>query len=302
MSFAPVTVLVVGYNQARFVTECLDSILRQTMTPAQVLIPTTSLDTTDAVIRSYMKEHPGFAEYYPNETNRGLTRTLNGLLARVTTPYVTYIAADDFMMPHRLERHVQLMERDTFALVYSDAVVVDENSSLLFASSRFEFPWPEEPARSQDTFGQLLIRNWIPAASFFMRTDALTASGGYCEDIFYEDYELLVRLAHHHRFGYIEEPLVAVRRVPTSLGTLGFRADNPLFIRAMDRALQHYVGARPDLEREALTRRWELAKRATPAGMGTRGSVEMLLAAHKGASSIAAFAFHLARALLAGSS
>lgn len=298
---APVTVVVVGYNHARFVTECLDSIRGQTVAPAQVLVADdASPDDSDSVIYAYLDRHPGFAEYLPNPVNRGLTRTLNSLLRKVRTEYVTYIAADDFMLPHRIERHLALMAGGDLALGYSDALVVDENSDLLFDSSKVEFPWPDEPARSEDTMGQLLFRNWIPAASFFIRTDVLVRSGGYCESLFYEDYELLVRLARDFRFGYVEEPLVAVRRVSTSLGSVGFRAENPQFIHAVDRALRHYTGVRPDLEREALARRWELAKRAAPAGMGTRESIRMLLDSRRGASSMPAVAFHLARACLTG--
>lgn len=295
---APVTVLVVGYNHARFMVACLESIRVQTVSPARVVIADdASGDDTDRVVRKYLAEHPGFAEYRPNSVNTGLTRTLNALLADVDTEFVTYIAADDYMLPQRLEAHVALLSSTTHALAYSDAIVVDEDGHVLAATSREAFPWPDEPARSTETFALLLRTNWIPAASFFLRTADLVAAGGYCEELYYEDLELLIRLSAQGRtFGYVEAPLVAVRRVATSLGTETFRSENPRFVHSLDVALRHYEGAEPSLAAAALSRRWELAKRLARTRQAPRRALRNLWAARRGAASRFAALAHLARA------
>lgn len=289
------TVLVVAYRHADFVVECLDSIRAQSVPPERVIIADDcSGDSTPDVIADYLDRHPGFGELHRNEKNLSLNRTLNLHLATVRTPFFTYISADDLMAPQRIERHLALLaEAQDAILAYSDAEVIDRDSRRVAESSKDEFPWPNSPAVRERPFAELIHRNWIPAASLFFRTPALQAAGGYREDLFYEDFELLVRLSQAHPFAWTDEKLVAVRRLETSLGATGFAAASPRFLTALDAALQHYSDAEPELRALALSRRWELAKRASRSPMDARTSGRMLWSARGGASSRPALARHL---------
>ena len=294
------TVLVVAYNHAPYVIETLESIRRQTVPPVRVLIAddASPRDDTAEVIRQWLADAPSSFEFHPNSTNMGLNPTLNRLLDKVDTEFVTYIAGDDTMRKDRIAVHEKLLRTapDDVVLAYSDAVVIDENSSVLHPSSRVEFPWPDEPQRSEDTLACLVDSNWIPAASFFMRTGALRREGGYAEDLFYEDFELLTRLAARYRFTYTEEPLVAVRRLATSLGAVGFAHDSPRFVRSMFAALRNAEHGTSEEARElARSHRWELTKRAARIGMPFREVLAMFQDSWRGAATPAHAAAHLAR-------
>lgn len=297
-STADVTVLVVAYAHQDFVAACLESIRQQTVAPARVVIADDcSPDGTVDAARSWLSAHPDLAartELRPNPENLGLNPTLNKHLAEVTTTYFTYISADDVMLPDRIARHLELMEESPdAALAYSDAIVVDEHGDTLFDTSKTEFPWPEDSEVRSHPFAELLSRNWMPAASLFLRTETLRSAGGYRQDLFYEDFELLVRLSRDHRFAWTDDALVGVRRLSTSLGATGFVGTSPRFIIALDAALAHYEGAERELERTAAAKRWELAKRAYRSDMGRRQSFRMLWASRHGASSPLAVAKHL---------
>ncbi|MGW9721497.1 glycosyltransferase involved in cell wall biosynthesis [Micrococcus yunnanensis] len=294
------TVLVVAYNHAPYVIETLESIRQQTVSPVRVLIADDASpgDDTAEVIRHWLADAPSSFEFHPNPTNMGLNPTLNRLLAKVDTEFVTYIAGDDTMREDRIAIHEDLLRAAPadVVLAYSDAVVIDENSSVLHPSSRVEFPWPDEPRRSEDTLACLIESNWIPAASFFMRTAVLREKGGYAEDLFYEDFELLTRLAARYRFTYTEEPLVAVRRLATSLGTVGFAHDSPRFVRSMFAALRNAEHGTSEEARElAQSHRWELTKRAARIGMPLREVLAMFQDSWRGAATPAHAAAHLAR-------
>lgn len=297
-----VTVVVVGYNHAAYVRECLDSIRLQTRTADRVLIADdASPDHSREVVAEYLAEHPGFAEFLPNVQNIGLNRTLNRMLALVDTEYVAYVSADDLLLPTRLERHLELLERTGADLAYSDAVIIDARSAVVHESSTTEFPWPDEPARSEAVDVCLLEASWIPAASIILRTATLREAGGYAEAIFFEDFELLVRLARRGaRFAYVEEPLVAIRRLETSLGAQRFRREDPDFLLAMDAALRHYETADRAPASEALRVRWELAKRAGRSDLAWRRRVGLLLASRRGAQRRGALAFQLLKSLRPG--
>lgn len=295
---AETTVIVVAYAHERFVLECLASIEAQTEVPRRVLIADDcSPDGTAAVIERFCSEHPRF-EFHPNESSLGLNRTLNRMLALVDTPYVTYISADDTMLPGRIATHRALLDANPDAvLAYSDAVVIDGGSRPTGVRSSDEFPWPADERSRSRPFSALLETNWMPAASLFLRTAALRAAGGYCEEIFFEDFELLVRLSRDHVFVWTEEPLVAVRRLETSLPATGFAHSSPRFIVSLDTALRHYEGTGGQEEAVARARRWELAKRAIGTDMPRREAWRLLRDARRGASSHPAAARHAGRLL-----
>ncbi|WP_181905684.1 glycosyltransferase family 2 protein [Microbacterium bovistercoris] len=297
MRSSDTTVIVVGYNHARFFVECLDSIREQSLAPQAVLVADdASTDDTRTVVQTYGERFDGFLEFYPNAHNRGLTPTLNAMLEHVRTEFVTYIAADDLMLPGRLERQIELMRRTGAELSYTDAVVIDDESNVLFETSRIEYPWPPDFNRPESLLERLFEANWIPAASIMMRTDALRSLGGYDERIFFEDYELLTRAAAGGwSFEALEEPAVAVRRLGTSLGAVGFVSTSPRFILAHDAALRNFPITEDGLGRRVASARWELAKRAANTDMSTSQKLELMHSARRGAGSVPAYLYHLAR-------
>lgn len=295
------TVLVVAYNHAEFVAETLDSIRAQTKAPKRVLIADDASpnDDTAEAITSWLADAPSCYEFHPNKENIGLNPTLNSLLAKVDTEFVTYIAADDVMRSDRIERHEALLSEagESVSLVYSDARVIDEKSRLLHETSRIEFPWPDEPRRTDETTSCLLDGNWIPAASIFMRTRDLLDAGGYRQDLFFEDFELLVRMSVNYGFEYTEEPLVDVRRLSTSLGSTGFRGDSFRFIKANYAAM---IEASRHADRTVATRAlriaWELAKRAVRSDAPPREALAMMVEASGGARTKAHAVWHAVKA------
>ena len=131
-----------------------------------------------------------------------------------------------------------------------------------------------------------------------MRTAVLREEGGYAEDLFYEDFELLTRLAARYGFTYTEEPLVAVRRLATSLGAVGFAHDSPRFVRSMFAALRNAEhGTSAAARGLARSHRWELTKRAARIGMPLREVLAMFQDSWRGAATPAHAAVHLARML-----
>jgi len=235
-----VTVLVVSYNHAKYIRQCLTSIANQTLQPRRVLVyDDASYDNTVAVAREFVSSNGLDFEIVTNSVNRGLCATLNTALRIVRTEYYTYISADDLMLPERLSVQYQQMSdvaRDV-ALSYSDAYRIDEHSQRLpkLFSERLE--WSALSDLDGSLFRSLSQRNWIPAPSVMLRTDSVRRVGGYDESLFFEDHDLWLRLARHYRFVHIAEPLVEFRELASSLGHVEFHEDNPKFLEAYARML-----------------------------------------------------------------
>lgn len=242
-----VTVVIVCYNHERFVEELLDSVLAQTRAPERVLIiDDASDDSSVARIESWLARHPeaGY-ELVVHPQNIGLCRGLNEALATITTPFYTYVSADDRMVAARLELLIDRWVGDGHraVAVYSNARRIDEGGKLLQPDYRTLHEWPSDPgALEGNIHTRLLHQCWLPSASVLVSTEAVRTVGGYDERWFFEDYDLWLRLAAHGRIICVDEPLVDFREVSTSLGTTRFRDDDAGFLAARVGILLKQVG------------------------------------------------------------
>ena len=74
-----VTVAVCVYNHARYLAECLDSVVATEYPNLEIIVvDDATLDGSDAAIRDWLSAHPEVgAAYIQHNRNRGLARTPN---------------------------------------------------------------------------------------------------------------------------------------------------------------------------------------------------------------------------------
>src|SRR4051812_16000050 len=109
-----VTVVIPCYNQARFLGEAIESVLRQTHRAREVVVVDDgSTDGTAAV-----------AARYPDvqlirQPNRGLAAARNRGLAESRGAYLVFLDADDRLLPRALEVGLRcLMDHPLVAFAY----------------------------------------------------------------------------------------------------------------------------------------------------------------------------------------
>ncbi|MDR2056691.1 MAG: glycosyltransferase [Dysgonamonadaceae bacterium] len=96
------------YNGGKYLKEAIDSILNQTFKDFEFLIVNdASTDSTSAILSQYTDFRIKIIE---NETNKGLTYSLNLMLAQSRGDYIARMDADDIALPNRLEIQHQFME------------------------------------------------------------------------------------------------------------------------------------------------------------------------------------------------
>jgi glycosyltransferase involved in cell wall biosynthesis len=103
-----VTVLMVVYNVAPYISESIDSILNQTFSDFEFLIYSDgSTDDTPAIIRSYTDTRIIFID---NKQNRSVSPNLNEGLVLARGRYIIRMDGDDIANPERIARQVAFME------------------------------------------------------------------------------------------------------------------------------------------------------------------------------------------------
>ena len=102
-----VSVCMPVYNAARYLTECIDSILAQTFTDFELLIVDDgSTDNSRDIVRSYHDKRIRLIE-----NRHDYIGSLNKLLDEAKGKYIARMDADDVMMPYRLAAQFGYMEK-----------------------------------------------------------------------------------------------------------------------------------------------------------------------------------------------
>jgi glycosyltransferase involved in cell wall biosynthesis len=127
-----VSVYIPSYNQRRFLAQAIESVLAQTLRPHQVIIvDDSSTDGSQNVIATYTARHPRLITAIYHDRNRGIPRTRNDALQAVTGDCVTYVDADDRLLPTKLEREAEALAANPDAHVaFSDYVYTDSQGAV----------------------------------------------------------------------------------------------------------------------------------------------------------------------------
>src|SRR5262249_48326948 len=135
-----VAIAVTTYNRERYIECCLDSVLGQSYQPVEVAVVDDG--STDGTVR-ILERYGNSIKLAVNDRNRGIAFSKNRALMMTSSSarYAGILDSDDYYHPQFVERCVDCLERkpDT-GLVYTDDIVVDENSSELLRRESVN-PW-----------------------------------------------------------------------------------------------------------------------------------------------------------------
>jgi glycosyltransferase involved in cell wall biosynthesis len=134
MTGPKISVIVPIYNQAPFIRETVNSVLRQDYPNLELLLSDDgSTDGTSHILREYAGGEPGRVKVVASEHNTGIAGAFNRALRAHTGEYIAWLGGDDVMLPGKLSRQVAALEARPDAIgCCHDAEVFDSDSGRTY--------------------------------------------------------------------------------------------------------------------------------------------------------------------------
>lgn len=201
-----VSVVVPSYNHALFVEATLQSIIKQSFQPLELLvIDDGSTDDSPAIIERTLNDCPFACELIARD-NRGLCATLNEGLERTSGEYFAYLGSDDLWLPEFLEARVALLEsRAEAVLAYGHAYYIDDANRIIDSTADWA-KYTDGDARD------MLLSTTAPMSPTVVYRRAALNEQRWDEARVLEDYDLYLRLSAEGSFAFDPRILSAWRR------------------------------------------------------------------------------------------
>lgn len=204
-----ISVIIPAYNAENFISQAIDSVLRQTLKPLEIIVVNDgSTDNTNRVLDSYREN-----VVYIEQINSGVSAARNKGIKKAKGNWLAFLDADDYWESDKLEKQVFVIQSDT--------VLVHTAYQNEFLENRlgYSVKKPDKSALcgcSVDVL-QALFNGTIPnTCSVLARTADVVCAGMFDGGLNYsEDYDLWIRLAGRGSFMYVDDVLTHYRHHST---------------------------------------------------------------------------------------
>lgn len=233
-----VSVVVAAYNAAETLDEALASVAAQTYRDFElIVVDDGSTDATPELLAGYAAKWAWMTWF--RQENAGVATARNRAIERTRGDLIAFQDADDIWLPEKLAEQVPLLDGNP-------------TTDLVFADSTFFPPDPDSPGslfqqkppQRGRVLQKLLMGCFVLLGTVVVRKSALLEAGGFVDgQTPYEDVDLILRLAEHHGFDYVDKVLMRWRIRPESQSHRDPLANQVRDLEMFD----HWVARRPDL-------------------------------------------------------
>lgn len=138
-----VSIIMATYNGEKYIKEQLDSIVRQTRKPDEVLIvDDCSTDNTYDIIKDYVECHNLFGwKVYRNEHNKGWKKNFYDSFFKVSGDVVFCADQDDIWFAEKIEKMCKIMEQNEYINVLACNLIPKYEDGSIRIASKYEKPY-----------------------------------------------------------------------------------------------------------------------------------------------------------------
>lgn len=215
MDAVDVSIIIPVYNAAKYLAQCLDSVIDQTIKSKEIIVINDgSTDNSYEILKAYKKKFPKLIVI--NHKNSGASESRNAGLKMAKGEYVGFVDSDDFIKLTMFEKMYKVAVRDNSNIVICNYILYNSNGH-------------QQTVKEFDKDGCLdklealrkFLLNEIKAYScnklfkreLFTQSNILFPDFKVCEDT----PVVFLLIAHARKISIVEEPFYYYRQRRTSL-------------------------------------------------------------------------------------
>lgn len=206
-----VSVIIPCYNSEQWITECLNSVCKQTYGSLEIIvIDDGSDDKTAEIIKAI--ENPIIHYFY--KKNEGSSSSRNYGVKKAKGTLIAFLDSDDMWHETKIEEQVNIIKKG-FDFVYCDFEILNSKNTV---QNKLSFVNPENYKKPIKTI--LLSKNIVSGGScVLLKKHILDNVGLFNEDIIIgEDWELWTRCFwHDYKYYFINKKLSLIRKNDNSV-------------------------------------------------------------------------------------
>lgn len=222
-----VSVVILAYNKAPYIADCLDHILDQkTNFPIEILIgEDDSTDGTRSICQEYASKYPDTIQLFlrrqsdkkevlgKKSMHWNFVETMNAAKGK----YIAYCDGDDFWIdPNKLQKQYDFLE------AHPDYAICTHNCQVVDAKGHFLTPFSNNP-ETTFTFETSLNHRTGPASSMFLCRKVVDEFNlwTYINKVVFQDWPLELLTLSQGKGYYDSEMLGVYRTLPSSASSHG---------------------------------------------------------------------------------
>ena len=233
---ASISIVLTNFNHGKFLKECINSILNQSVQPLEIIIiDDASTDESVPIIENLTEEFPS-VRLIRNKENKGVVYGMNLGTMEARGDIILYRAADDHLMSSAIAHAHEAFDQKT-------------ETSITFGETIF---FQDDPSRGTTetlalsettTFFEKndLLKHWIPdfnlpSSACFVSKKAVLSVGGFKEEAkWHSDWLCFTTIALRDGLTFIPHPITGFRLNPQSYG------NSNLMNKAQQRAVLRFL-------------------------------------------------------------
>ena len=218
-----ISVYITSFNKQNYLSQAIQSVLDQSLQPHEIIIiDDASSDSSKDIITGFKSRYPDIIKTIFNERNHGISKTRNVAISHCSGDIITFVDADDYYFPRKIEIEMKKLKDGNYGCVYSNHVFIDEfgHENGLFSNDG------DQPAEG-NIFKENFSRSFRVSSGANFHNEMLYKScaqdiGLYDDKIMiWEDWDFRIRMSKKYHFGYCPEVNSAYRKLVSGLHNSG---------------------------------------------------------------------------------
>lgn len=212
-----VSVACCTYNGAHYLPEQLESLVRQTLPPDEIVVcDDGSTDDTREILLRYKREFPAIRWVLVwNGRRKGVRANFEQAIRIASGRYIATCDQDDIWKANKLERLLELLERTGCALAHSDVELIDAHGRVMDLSAKRCL----DLERRRDLSDYILGANNVIGCTMMFRAELKKSLFPFPAYYYYHDQWLAIWAYHNGGICFVDEKLVGYRQHANNVAT-----------------------------------------------------------------------------------